>query len=158
MKAINNKTSLFLAGIFLGIGLGGFFDGILFHQILQTHNMLSNIFYPNTLANLEINMFWDGLFHAVTWLMTLLGIYYLWKGLNSKNEKANGFSFIGLLLVGWGLFNLVEGTIDHLILKIHHVIQRTSPSSQLMSDVIFLISGALIFSIGVWIFIRFNKE
>ena len=50
----------------MGIGLGGFFDGILFHQLLQIHNMLSAK-YPNTsIANLEINMFWDGLFHALT--------------------------------------------------------------------------------------------
>ena len=26
-----------------------------------------------------------------------------------------------MLLVGWGAFNLVEGTIDHEILGIHHV-------------------------------------
>ena len=29
------------AGIVLGAGLGGFFDGIVFHQILQVHNMLT---------------------------------------------------------------------------------------------------------------------
>ena len=29
------------AGIVLGIGLGGFFDGIVLHQILQWHHMLT---------------------------------------------------------------------------------------------------------------------
>ena len=33
---------LVTAGTVLGIGMGGFVDGILFHQILQLHNMLSN--------------------------------------------------------------------------------------------------------------------
>ena len=41
----------------LGIGMGGFVDGILFHQVLQTHNMLSAKYPPTTLVNAEINMF-----------------------------------------------------------------------------------------------------
>lgn len=34
-------TPLALAGTVLGIGLGGFVDGIAFHQIFQFHSMLS---------------------------------------------------------------------------------------------------------------------
>ena len=73
------------AGALLGIGMGGFVDGILFHQLLQLHNMLSAKFPVRdvdvrTLAvNLEINMFWDGLFHAFTWTMTAFGIAMLWS-------------------------------------------------------------------------------
>ena len=36
-----NTKPLTAAGTLLGIGLGGFVDGILFHQILQLHSMLS---------------------------------------------------------------------------------------------------------------------
>ena len=38
------------AGVFLGLGLGlgGFFDGIVLHQILQWHHMLSSAGYPIT--------------------------------------------------------------------------------------------------------------
>lgn len=84
---MNNKNPLIVAGLLLGIGLGGFFDGILFHQILQIHNMLSNIYFPDTLAKSEINIFWDGLFHAFTWLITLLGLFFLWQGLNNAGKK-----------------------------------------------------------------------
>jgi uncharacterized membrane protein len=147
---MNNKNPLTAAGLLLGIGLGGFLDGIFFHQIFQIHNMLSNVFFPNTLANAEINMFWDGLFHAFTWIVTVLGIFLLWKALNQKIKKESGFYFMGLLLVGWGLFNVTEGIIDHLILKIHHVIQRASSKDQLYSDVIFLLSGILLAGIGIW--------
>ena len=80
-----NRRPLIAAGTLIGIGMGGFVDGILFHQILQLHNMLSAK-YPKTgvdaataLANVEINMFWDGLFHAGTWAMTALGIALLWR-------------------------------------------------------------------------------
>lgn len=34
------------AGILLGLGLGGFFDGIVLHQILQWHHMLTDAGYP----------------------------------------------------------------------------------------------------------------
>ena len=34
--------SIRLPGIVIGVGLGGFVDGILLHQILQWHHMLSS--------------------------------------------------------------------------------------------------------------------
>jgi uncharacterized membrane protein len=44
-------------GLLMGIGLGGFVDGILLHQILQWHHMLTSTGdYPsNTIAGLEAN-------------------------------------------------------------------------------------------------------
>jgi uncharacterized membrane protein len=53
-------------GILLGIGLGGFVDGILFHQILQWHHLLSSRSDDptDTVAGLETNTLADGLFHA----------------------------------------------------------------------------------------------
>ena len=36
-----DQTQLRNAGILLGLGLGGFLDGIVLHQLLQVHNMLS---------------------------------------------------------------------------------------------------------------------
>lgn len=70
---------LVLAGFSLGLGMGGFVDGILFHQILQLHNMLSNRVLRDSLVNEQINMFWDGLFHAFTWTCVAVGIALLWR-------------------------------------------------------------------------------
>ena len=70
--------SAITAGTLMGIGMGGFVDGILFRQILQLHNMLSNWVIRDSLANEQINMFWDGLFHAFTWTRTALGIARFW--------------------------------------------------------------------------------
>ncbi len=53
----SNQRPLVMAGAFMGIGLGGFFDGILFHQLLQIHNMLSAICPPTSVPNIEINRF-----------------------------------------------------------------------------------------------------
>jgi uncharacterized membrane protein len=66
-----------LPGLFLGIGLGGFVDGIVLHQILQWHHMLtSEGDYPKTtVAGLETNTLWDGLFHAATWIAVAIGVW-----------------------------------------------------------------------------------
>ncbi len=37
---------LVAAGLVLGVGFGGFVDGIVLHQILQWHNMLSSVVPP----------------------------------------------------------------------------------------------------------------
>ena len=51
------RTPLVAAGILLGAGLGGFVDGILLHQILQWHNMLSGQLPPDTLVRAKVNMY-----------------------------------------------------------------------------------------------------
>ena len=68
------------AGIFFGLGLGGFFDGIVFHQILQWHHMATSAGYPpDTIENLEFNTLLDGLFHAATYIFVVLGLLFLWR-------------------------------------------------------------------------------
>jgi len=69
---------LIAAGILLGLGLVGFVDGIL-HQILQWHHMLSSVRPAHTVSDLELNMVWDGLFDASTWVLTVVGLVLLWR-------------------------------------------------------------------------------
>jgi uncharacterized membrane protein len=125
--------------------MGGFVDGILFHQILQLHNMLSAIRPPNTLINAEINMFWDGLFHAFTWTMTAVGLASLWRVVRRHAGPLSTPTFVGSLLLGWGLFNVVEGVVDHHVLRVHHVVEG-SPSP--IYDVAFLLIGVLFMAGG----------
>ena len=63
-KIGSNRRPLIIAGILLGLGQGGFFDGIFFHQLLQWHHMFTNIESSNTVAGLELNTLGDGLFHV----------------------------------------------------------------------------------------------
>lgn len=139
------RGPLVAAGTCLGIGMGGFVDGILFHQILQWHNMLSAVRPPTTLVNAEINMFWDGLFHALTWTMTALGIALLWRATGRPDVLRSTRALVGALALGWGLFNLVEGVIDHHLLNIHHVVERPG---HLPYDLAFLTSGVLLIAGG----------
>lgn len=137
---------LVTAGTLIGIGMGGFVDGILFHQILQIHNMLSNWVIRDTLLNEQINMFWDGLFHAFTWFCVAVGLWLLWRAVKTPGVILSGKALWGSLVFGWGLFNLVEGIIDHQILQIHHVYQN---GNHMVWDVAFLVFGAVEIVAGV---------
>lgn len=133
-----------LAGILLGLGLGGFVDGILLHQVLQWHHMLTDYgdhasFPDMTVQSLEDNTLWDGLFHLSTWVFVTGGIFVLWVVL-SAGYRVAWRSLVGLLLAGWGVFNLVEGIVDHHILTVHHV--RDDVSDPAWWDLGFLACGA----------------
>ncbi|MEH2067405.1 MAG: DUF2243 domain-containing protein [Nostoc sp.] len=146
----NQRTPLIIAGVVLGLGLGGFVDGIVLHQLLQWHHMLSNIRPLTNVANEDLNMVWDGLFHAFDWVVTVVGIILLWRAGGRDDVPWSSQTFIGSILIGAGLFDLVEGVIDHQILGIHHV--KPGPN-QLAWDIGFLVFGALLAVIG-WIMIK----
>jgi uncharacterized membrane protein len=128
------------AGILLGIGLGGFVDGIVLHQLLQWHNTISNWMPPTTLTAMQVNMVWDGLFHAVVWLVTLVGVFVLWSAASHRERIPGRREFVGRLLFGWGWFNFVEGLIDHQLLGIHYVRQVANYT---VYNVIFLVIGGV---------------
>lgn len=139
------RGPLLAAGLLIGVGMGGFVDGILFHQILQLHNMLSAVRPPTTLVNVEVNMFWDGLFHALTWTTTATGIVLLWRATGRPDVPRSTPALVGATVAGWGLFNLVEGVIDHHLLQVHHVVEG---AGHLPYDLAFLASGATFLLVG----------
>jgi hypothetical protein len=63
-------------------------------------------------------------------------------------------TFVSSLLLGWGLFNVVEGVIDHHLLGLHHV---HPGANQLAWDVGFLVFGALLVAAG-WGLIRAGRR
>jgi uncharacterized membrane protein len=142
-------------GILLGMGLGGFVDGIALHQLLQWHHMLTDrgdTSYPTTsVASLEDNTFWDGLFHAVAWLLVTVGLLLLWRAVHRGSRVAPP-ALVGLLLAGWGVFNVVEGVISHHLLTIHHV--RDDVAEPMWWDLGFLASGVLLMVIGHLVYRR----
>jgi uncharacterized membrane protein len=143
------------AGIMLGLGLGGFADGILLHQIVHWHNMGSAVVPPVTIETMGDNMRWDGFFHAGTWLLTLIGVYWLLADGRKGEPLPDPKAFTGLLILGWGLFNLVEGIIDHHILNLHHV--RDLPAHVPVYDWLFLLIGGVGFILLGWALVRGNR-
>jgi uncharacterized membrane protein len=144
-----------VAGILIGIGMGGFVDGIVLHQILQWHNMLSNLFPPATMENMRVNMVWDGAFHALVWLITLAGIFMLRSAAYQGFVAPSLQSFVGQLILGWGLFNLVEGIIDHQILGLHYV--RQVPNF-MVYNLTFLAVGGVLFMVAGWLLMHGGRR
>lgn len=140
--------TLVWAGLFLGAGQAGFFDGIVLHQLLQWHHMFSSAETTATVAGLELNTLGDGLFHLFDWVMVLIGIGLLWRA--AQKQPLSGRRFVGALLMGAGFFNVIEGLIDHQILGIHHV---KPGMHQLAFDMSFLGIGMAITGIG-WLLVR----
>ncbi|MFF8864892.1 DUF2243 domain-containing protein [Streptomyces sp. NPDC015139] len=151
----STPTSLRSPGIVLGVGLGGFADGILLHQLLQWHHMLTSTnhdrigvryYDPHTVSGLRMNTVWDGVFHTVCWIAVLTGLAILYSRVTAGRRQVWTSRVLwGWILVGWGVFNLVEGVLDHQILGIHHV--RGGPH-QVWWDIGFLVLGALLVAGG----------
>ena len=139
----------------MGIGLGGFVDGIVLHQILQWHNMMSNWVPPVTMDAMSYNMVWDGVFHAAVWVVTLVGVLMLWSAAYRRAAIPTLGAFIGQLFLGWGLFNLVEGIIDHQLLGVHYV--RQVPNYQVY-NLTFLAVGGVLFIVLGWVLMRQGRS
>jgi len=146
------------AGIWLGLGLGGFFDGIVLHQILQWHHMVTSAGYPaNSVSNLQFNTLLDGLFHAVTYVFVAIGLAILWRAARRPHSKWSGKMLLGSMLLGFGIFNVVEGIVNHQILGIHHVNETVPQSQWIYWDIGFLVWGAAMI-IGGWLLLRSGQE
>jgi uncharacterized membrane protein len=145
------------AGVLLGLGLGGFFDGIVLHQILQWHHMVSARYPPDSLAHLKANTLGDGLFHAATYVFVAIGVVLLWRAASRPHPPWSSLLLVGTILLGFGGFNVVEGLIDHEILGLHHV-NETAPRDQwIYWDLGFLAWGAAMVIAG-WFLLRAGQR
>jgi uncharacterized membrane protein len=134
----------------LGVGLGGFVDGIVLHQVLQWHHMLTGDAggQPmDTVAGLEANTLADGFFHGATWVLVAVASTMIVRAWQRGELAPPWRAHIGWMLAGWGAFNLVEGLIDHQLLGIHHV--RDDLGAPLGWDLGFLALGLALLAGGL---------
>jgi uncharacterized membrane protein len=103
-----------MTGVFLGIGLMGALDEIVFHQMLQWHN-----FYVGTTQYWRI--FSDGAFHVFTATVLFLGAMRLWAQRRRVSTVVSGRPLWAGLLMGLGGFQLFDGIVNHKILQLHPV-------------------------------------
>lgn len=132
--------------LLLGIGLGGFADGIVLHQLLQWHHLISSTDAGDTttVSGLEANTLADGLFHSAMWVATVIGVWWLWRNV-SRGRVALDRQLIGWLLVGWGLFNVLDEIVFHALLDLHHIREG---DDELTYDLAFLGLGAVLAIFG----------
>jgi uncharacterized membrane protein len=142
-KPVSPRSSGAVLGpaLLLGVGLGGFVDGILLHQILRWHHLLT----ARPGVDLTGNLVADGLFHVGTWLAVVGGLLWLWRRARNGPLSRRWTALVGPLLAGWGLFNLSEGLVNHHLLGLHHV--RAGPH-QTAYDLGFLALGAALALLG----------
>jgi uncharacterized membrane protein len=135
-------------GFVMGLGLGGLLDGVVLHQILQWHHMLTGTGGepPDTVAGLEANTVADGFFHLATWFLIAIAMVLTVRAWQQGRLAPPWSVHIGALLAGWGVFNVVEGLIDHQLLGVHHV--RDDLGAPLGWDLAFIAFGVVLIVAG----------
>jgi uncharacterized membrane protein len=127
-----------------GVGTGALADGIVLHQVLQWHHLISSKTTDSTVAGLEDNTFADGIFHVVFLVVLLIGAALL------VGRRLERRPFTGLLLVGWGLFHVVDQLLFHLALGAHHI--REGVENEGLYDWGFFAIGLVLVAIGALIY------
>ena len=102
------------------------------------------------MAGLEANTLADGLFHASTWFLARSA-----SGCSGGRQRTHDhIALAGAggrgCSSGWGLFNVVEGLVDHHLLGIHHVREG---AHQTAWDLGFLAFGLALLAAG-WLLTR----
>jgi len=108
------------AGLCIGLAFGGFFDGILFHQILQWHSLLSSL-DGEIFQDLRFRMLIDGVFHAAMYVVGIAGLALLWAGRERASLPGAGRRMVASLLIGFGVWHLLDAVLNHWILQLHHI-------------------------------------
>jgi uncharacterized membrane protein len=101
---------------------------------------------PTTVAGLRVNTLADGLFHVGAWVLTLAGIISTVASWRRNHLAPRWSSLVGMMLAGWGIFDVVEGLVDHHLLGVHHV--RDDLGGPLAWDLGFLAFGLLLVVAG----------
>lgn len=142
------KHPLVRAGVVLGLGFGGFADGIVLHQILGWHHLVCVTAHCQaaSVEQLKLQNTQDGFFHLALWVVSLVGMTMLFRSARHAGPEWSGRVLFGSMLTGWGLFQLVEGTVDHHLLGIHHVLP--GHRYEFWFDLLFLAAGVVLLMAG----------
>jgi uncharacterized membrane protein len=128
----------------LGFALGGFFDGILLHQILQWHHLLSLWTRPDDFA---FQSTWDGLFHAAHYAIAAGALYVLWRRRGAAAEAGAGRLIAGWAFLGFGAWHILDVVAFHWILVMHRI--RIGVENPLAYDLAFVALGLVSLLIGL---------
>lgn len=143
----HRSHSLTWTGGLLGFSLGGFFDGILLHQILQWHHLLSNV---RGLEDLRTQVLADGMFHALMYVIAMVALGRLWRWRAVFSKPGAGAMLWGSVWIGFGLWHVVDAVLSHWIIGIHRI--RDDAANPLLWDVLWLLAfGVLPLLAGLWL-------
>lgn len=89
------------SGYLLGFSHGGFFDGILLHQILQWHHLLIAL-QQEPFRDIKVQILADGLFHALMYLIATAALWQLWRSRSEFAAERADHILVADLLIGFG--------------------------------------------------------
>ena len=110
-SAVSTSRSLW-SGVLVGLGVAGFVDETVFHQLLHWHH-----FYDKSTP--DAGLVSDGLFHVASWVAIVAGLF-LFADLRRRDDWAPDTWWGGLLL-GLGGFQLYDGIVQHKLLRLHQI-------------------------------------
>lgn len=144
-RVTNNARAIW--SVLLGFAVGGFFDGILLHQILQWHHLLSLV---PAVDSLRLQVLWDGYFHALMYVIALLGLWGLWRNRAAPGQPT-GAALFGAVLIGFGLWHAADSVLSHWLLGIHRI-RLDSPNPLLWDLIWFTFFGVapLLVGLAIW--------
>jgi uncharacterized membrane protein len=136
-EEVNGPKRSLLAGVLMGIGVAGFVDETVFHQLLHWHH-----FYD--LSTPSWGLISDGLFHAGSWVCMIAGLF-MFADLRRREAWSKQRHWAGFCL-GLGGFQLYDGTIQH---KWWHLHQIRYHVGILPYDLVWNIIAGLVLILGV---------
>jgi uncharacterized membrane protein len=138
-----------LAAGVMGFALGGFFDGIMLHQVLQWHHFLS-LAGGEAWRDIRMQILADGLFHVAVYAIALLGLWLLWR---ARGGLGGAWAVLGWALLGFGIWQLVDVVGFHWIVGIHRI--RVDVPNPLAWDIGWLaVIGLPPLLVGAWLLRR----
>ena len=152
MSSPLSHRRLILPTAIIGIGLSGFFDGIMLHQVLQWHHLLSLV-PGEPFREIGTQILADGLFHVLMYLVTAGGLWLLWRRRGVLAQGGAGWRTVaGGSLLGFGTWNVVDVGFFHWILGIHRI--RVNVPDPMAYDVSWLVAFGLAPLVSGWLLLR----
>lgn len=148
MDAAPVDTPLRRPGLWLGFGFGGFFDGILLHQVLQWHHLLSSV-EGRWAADLRHQVLADGLFHAAMYVVAATGLVMLLRRRGALASSRGARDFTPAFLCGFGAWHATDAVLSHWLFQLHHV-RMDTPFPFVWDLGWFVVFGVLPLAAGRW--------
>ena len=144
-RAITSPARSTWSGVLIGVGVAAFVDETVFHQLLHWHH-----FYDRSTP--AIGLVSDGAFHAFGWFAIVIGL--IMSADLARRAAIAVPALVGGILVGAGVFQLYDGTIQHKVLRLHQIRYHVD---LVPYDLIWNIIAAIVIVAGVLLLIRAHR-
>lgn len=135
----------------MGVAFGGFFDGIVLHQILQWHHLLSGL-SGGRWGDLRVQLLADGLFHALMYVLAAIALVLLVRRRHSLSVPGARDALLVMFITGFALWHLLDAVLSHWLLGIHRI--RMDSTQPMAWDIGWL----LVFGLLPWLWARHHAR